>query len=128
MPTKTEITQRIIDTSDRPGFLNLEIALKTWYQNIRPTGGMRLTTYGYKILRALEIESWAWALPKEKGYIDKKLLLDLDRKLEYPYFINAKTREIVFFSSREAMMASLYGDIKPWLKGLVSRRNDDDND
>jgi hypothetical protein len=92
-----------------------EHAMQTWWVNLRNTGGLRLTTYGYKIFRSIEIESWCWPWPSEKGYIDKQLLLTMDRKLEYPYFINAKTREIVFFSSREAMMATLYGDIKKWL-------------
>lgn len=116
MPNKSEITQKIIETSDRLDKFDLDSALKTWYQNIRSNGGLRLTTYGYKILRSLEIESWSWPWPEQKGYIDKKLLLDMDRKLQYPYYINAKTREIVFFSSREAMMATLYGDIKKWLE------------
>lgn len=124
MPNKTEITKKIIETSNRLGKIDLEVALKTWYQNIRPSGGLRLTTYGYKILRTLEIESWYWGWPATKGYIDKKLLLDMDRKLTYPYFINAKTREIVFFSSREAMMTTLYGDIKSWLNQLPARDND----
>lgn len=128
MPDKTEITRRIILSSTRLGPINLDTALKTWYQNIRPTGGLRLTTYGYKILRTLEIESWSWRWPEQKGYVDKKLLLDMDRKLQYPYFINAKTREVVFFSSREAMMTTLYGDIKPWLDSLVPRDIDHDND
>lgn len=128
MPDKTEITRRIIQSSARLGTIDLDSALKTWFQNIRPEGGMRLTTYGYKILRTLEIESWSWRWPEQKGYIDKKLLLAMDRKLEYPYFINVKTKEVIFFSSREAMMTTLYGDIKSWLDSLVSRDIDHDND
>lgn len=119
MPTKSEITSRIIESSNRLNKIDLDTALKTWYQNIRDNGGMRLTTYGYKILRSLEIECWSWPWPNEKGYINKKLLLEMDRKLEYPYFINAKTREIVFYSSREAMMATLYGDLKQWLNNIT---------
>lgn len=120
MPNKIEITKRIIDSAESQLDLDLDMALKTWYQNIRPNGGLRLTTYGYKILRSLDLESWTWAWPNEKGYIDKKLLLDLDRKLQYPYFINSKTREIVFYSSKEAMMTTLYGNVKAWLDSLQS--------
>ena len=116
MATKSEITQKIISMSDRLSPIDLDTAMKTWYQNIRPEGGMRLTTYGYKILRTLEIESWSWPWPTEKGYIDKKLLLSMDKKLKFPYFINAKTREIIFFSSREALMTNLYGDLKSFLE------------
>lgn len=119
MPTKSEITSKIIESTGLD--LDLEQALKLWYQNLRPNGGLRLTTYGYKILQSLGIESWSWAWPKDKGYINKDLLLEMDRKLTYPYYINPKTRELVFFSSREAMMTTLYGDIKSWLKCLSYR-------
>lgn len=125
MPTKTEITRRIIETSDLPGPIDVDTALKTWYQNIRDSGGMRLTPQGYKILCTLDIASWSWPWPNEKGYLNKRLLLEMDRRMQYPYFINAKTREIIFYSSREAMMVTLYGDIKSWLNSLVSHDNDD---
>ena len=116
MPNKNEITKRLVELAGHTDRVDLETALKTWYQNIRPTGGLRLTTYGYKMFKSMHIESWVWAWPEQKGYIDKRLLLDMDRKMEYPYYINSKKREIVFFSSREAMMATLYGDIKKWLE------------
>lgn len=116
MPSKSEITRRLIEVAGLSDQFDTETALKSWYQNIRPNGGLRLTTYGYKMFRSMHIESWTWPWPEQKGYVDKRLLLDMDRKMEYPYYIDPKKREIVFFSSREAMMATLYGDIKKWLE------------
>ena len=52
----------------------------------------------------------------------KKVILDLDRKLIWPYYLDfnarKKRRRIVFFGSREAMMAAMYGDLERWLASL----------
>jgi hypothetical protein len=44
------------------------------------------------------------------------MLLELDRKMQYPYFIDYKNKRMIMFSSRDAMMATLYGDLATWLK------------
>ena len=105
-------------------------ALITWWANIRPEGGLRLTRHGYEILHdRLRLESWSLELANESTFyrarIDKRTILDLDRKLEWPYYLDfnprKKTRRIVFFGSREAMMATMYGDLKKWLESIGSR-------
>ena len=103
---------------------SVESALKTWWVNIRQDGGMRLTGLGYEILHdVLELESWELDLAdQEQQIFTKRLILDLDRKLEWPYYIEAnmrhKRRRIVFFSSQEAMMATMYGDLERWLASI----------
>lgn len=103
-------------------------ALITWWANIRPEGGLRLTRHGYEMLHdVLGYESWALDLASEKSpsqvRINKRTVLDLDRKMEWPYYLDfnprKKTRRIVFFGSREAMMATMYGDLEKWLSNLV---------
>lgn len=92
-------------------------AMLTWWVNIRSTGGLRLTYHGYKIIKdIIGIESWNIDINNSKDTFTKRVILDLDKKLNWPYYINTKTKQIEFFSSREAMMATLYGDIKQWLK------------
>lgn len=99
-------------------------ALVTWWANIRPEGGLRLTRHGYEILHdVLQYESWSLDLTGQaNSAINKRVVLDLDRKLEWPYFIDfsprKKTRRIVFFGSREAMMATMYGDLTRWLSNV----------
>lgn len=99
----------------------------TWWANIRDNGGLRLTHHGYEILdRVLGMESWSLDLTDPdplgtwRSRITKKIILDLDRKLEWPYYLDfnprKKTRRIVFFSSKEAMLATLYGDLESFLK------------
>ena len=98
--------------------------MRTWWANIRRDGGMRLTDLGYQILHdVLKLESWELDLrDHEREVFTKRLILDLDHNLEWPYFIEInmkkKRRRIVFFGSREAMMATMYGDIERWLASL----------
>jgi hypothetical protein len=125
---KLDIVQRLL--VDIPDALREpeDRAMKTWWANIRPQGGLRLTQHGYHIMHeVLQLESWqmdlsddaARALP---GRMTKKIILDLDRKLQWPYYLDFKVRKkkkrIVFFGSREAMMAAMYGDLERWLASL----------
>ena len=99
----------------------------TWWANIRPEGGLRLTKHGYEILHdILRYESWSLDLSNQtNSAINKRTVLDLDRKLEWPYYLDfnprKKNRRIVFFGSREAMMATMYGDLKKWLQSTQDR-------
>ncbi len=111
---KREITQRLLGLLPNSESMNLDEALKLWYMNIRDTGGLRLTAIGYTVLITLGIESWTMDLDTKK--VNKKTILDLDRKLQWPYFIDVKKKKIIFFSSREAMLATLYGDLGSFLK------------
>lgn len=94
-----------------------------WYTNIRNNGGFRLTQNGYQALKILALESWSVPLNDIKITMDKNLLLALDRKLTWPYFIDYKKKEIVFYSSKEAVMATMYGSIKNWLDNTPQRKS-----
>ena len=126
---KLDIVQRLL--VDIPNALREpeDRAMKTWWANIRPQGGLRLTQHGYHIMHeVLQLESWTLELSEDndaRGFrsrMTKKIILDLDRKLEWPYYLDfnarKKRRRIVFFGSREAMMATMYGDLERWLASL----------
>ena len=99
-------------------------AMLTWWANIRRNGGMRLTDLGYEVMHdILKLESWELDLrAQDQKIFTKQLIVDLDRKLEWPYYIEVSIkrnrRRIVFFGSREAMMATMYGDLKQWLDSV----------
>jgi len=91
---------------------------------------LRLTQHGYHIMHeVLQLESWQMDLSgtdpshPSRSPMTKKIILDLDRKLTWPYYLDfnarKKRRRIVFFGSREAMMAAMYGDLERWLASLV---------
>jgi len=126
---KLDIVQRLL--VDIPDALREpeDRAMITWWANIRRDGGLRLTHHGYEIMHdVLKLESWVLDLSdgneprSSRSRITKKIILDLDRKLEWPYYLDfnarKKRRRIVFFGSREAMMAAMYGDLERWLASL----------
>lgn len=113
MVNKNELTQTLVELLPDSLSITTEKALKTWYYNIRSSGGLRLTDYGYKVFQRLEIENWTVSI--EIKNLNKKGLLALDRKLTFPYYIDLKNKQIVMFSSREAMLATLYGDLQKFL-------------
>lgn len=105
--------------------MDVDKALGTWYYNLRSSGGYRLTELGYQALQTAAVNSWSIEInPRD---LTKTNLLDLDRKLRWPYYIDARRKRLVLFSSRDAVIASLYGDLKTWLASLGSRHSDADN-
>ena len=121
--TKHKLTKRLIELLPEDHRLSIEEAMILWYTNIRNNGGFRLTQNGFQAMKILGLESWAVPLTDIKITMDKNLLLALDRKLTWPYFIDYKKKEIVFYSSREAVMATMYSSIKNWLDHMPERRS-----
>jgi hypothetical protein len=121
---RLEIIQRLMPRVPERRQQTPEHAMLTWWANIRRDGGMRLTDLGYEIMHdVLGLESWELDLrDQDKTIFTKRLIVDLDRKLEWPYYIEVnvkrKRRRIVFFGSREAMMATIYGDLGRWLSSM----------
>lgn len=114
--TRDIITQGILDQLPDGDGIALSYALKTWYRNIRHDGGMRLTDVGWQMLQGLALEHHR--IDIDVKAFRKQHLLELDRKLQYPYYIDVRHRQLVLFSSREAMMAALFGDISAWLNSI----------
>ena len=121
--SKSKLTKRLIELLPEDHKITLDEAMLHWYTNIRNNGGFRLTVFGYQAMKILGLESWSVELTDIKITMDKTMLLDLDRKLTYPYFIDYKKKTIIFYSSKEAMMATMYSSIKNWLDQMPQRRS-----
>ena len=121
--SKSKLTKRLIELLPEDHKITPEEAMLHWYTNIRNNGGFRLTVFGYQAMKILGLDSWSVELDDIKITMDKTLLLALDRKLTWPYFIDYKKKEIVFYSSREAVMATMYSSIKNWLDHMPQRRS-----
>jgi len=113
---KQAITERLVNLIEPENSLSITKAMLVWYHNIRPSGGFRLTEAGYNALLYLELEHWPVPVQDPKTTFTQHLLLDLDRKLQYPYYIDYKKKQLVFFSSSEAMLATLYKSIPDFLE------------
>lgn len=114
MKNKSLLTEKIYQQLENPRY-PLDQARLLWWCNVRSNGGLRLTHEGWKVFKKdLELESYSVDL--EKTEITKQFILDLDRKLTTPYFI--EKHRIHLFGSREAVMALLHGNMSRYLRSL----------
>ena len=119
---KQDLTRTFIalhfDGSTERANLDFKTAFHSWWYNTRENGGMRLTSTGFKVLKDLKFEYWDFVLPENFARKNKRIILGLDRKLQFPYYYGQK--RLSFFGSQEAMMANLTGDLEQWLANNFS--------
>lgn len=117
MRDKVKLTQAVIDQLPQGSEMDIDTAMKVWWYNIRASGGLRLTELGYfTFKKVMDLESYTMAIDWET--FDRMTILKLDRKLQMPYYIEVNKKipkNIIFFGSKEAMMARLYGDLNKFL-------------
>ena len=79
---------------------------------------MRLTGPGYAVLvQQLELVTYEFDISNPHDLTQRRLL-DLDRKLQMPYYIHAVKgipKKIIMFGSQEAVWIHLYGDLLQFL-------------
>jgi hypothetical protein len=79
-----------------------------------------LTDEGYYVFsNYLELSSYTFELPEK--LLTPRNLIALDSHMASPYYIvnNRKHNKIVMFGSREAMMATLHGDMQQFINSLT---------
>ena len=117
MRDKKKLTEELVQHLPDPYKITEAEALALWWFNLRRNGGMRLTRTGYEAL-AYQIELAHYDYNVEPFSINSRMIIALDRKLQQPWFIithKMMPKTLVFFGSKEAMMANLYGDLKKFL-------------
>jgi hypothetical protein len=114
---KLKLTQAVINELPEGHEMDVGVAMKTWWYNIRAGGGLRLTELGYfTFKKVMDLETYSMEIDWDT--FDRKTILQLDRKLNMPYYIEVNKKipkNIIFFGSREAMLARLYGDLNKFL-------------
>jgi len=114
---KLKLTEVIISKLPDGSEMDANTAMKIWWYNIRASGGLRLTDLGYfTFKKVMDLESYSMEINWET--FDRMTILKLDRKLQMPYYIEVKKKipkQIIFFGSKEAMMARLYGNLNKFL-------------
>lgn len=115
---KRRLTEELVQQLDTDLGITVRQAMRTWWFNIRKTGGMRLTGPGYHAFREqLDLACYEFPISDPTEFT-QQLILDLDRKIQMPYYISATKgipKKIVFFGSQEAVMVNLYGNLKKYL-------------
>ena len=114
MPARSEIVARVLDLAQID--LDPDEAQRQWFYDIRRKGGMRLTKIGFDALTKSGLQSWQ--VPVDKTALTKKNILEMNRRIGWPYYITTKPFALVLFSDRDAVLANLYGDIEKWLASL----------
>ena len=113
---KSEITRHVLDELSDIIVYDYHQAINSWWHNIRKSGGLRLTDEGFRVLKTeLGLDSWNVDISQNTQKLNHNILLQLDRSLQWPYYIDRKIAKIIFFSSKEATLATLYGDVGEWL-------------
>jgi hypothetical protein len=115
---KQQLTEELVKQLDSDSDITVKQAMHTWWFNIRKNGGMRLTGPGYSVfVEQLDLARYEWPIQDPLSF-NQHVILDLDRKMQMPYYISATKgipKKIVFFGSREAVMVNLYGDLQKFL-------------
>lgn len=115
---KRKLTEELIELLPADQRISLTSAMPAWWFNLRKNGGMRLTATGFDtFVKKLELEHYSVPIDNPMLF-NQQTILDLDRKMQMPYYIKATKgvpKTIVFFGSREAIMANLYGNLQQFL-------------
>jgi hypothetical protein len=115
---KLRLTQTLVASLPEEFAESAEVAARTWWANIRKTGGLRLTDHGFYVFsRVLDLAHYNLDIRPTPG--NRRIILALDRKLQSPYYIRIDKRipvSVYMFGSREAVMAQLYGDLEKFLR------------
>jgi hypothetical protein len=115
---KQKLTQELVQLLPDEQRIGVESAMSAWWFNLRKNGGMRLTSTGFDtFVKKLELEHYSYPIDNPMLF-NHETILDLDRKMQMPYYIHAAKgvpKQIVFFGSREAVMVNLYGNLQQFL-------------
>lgn len=117
MRDKKKLTEKLVQHLPDQHKITAKEAVPLWWYNIRAGGGMRLTNVGHQTFtKILNLEHYEYNV--EPFAITNKMIIDLDRKLQHPWYIifhKQMPKTLVFFSSEEAMLINLYGDLGKFL-------------
>jgi hypothetical protein len=115
---KLQLTQTLVNLLPDSRRISLESAVPIWWYNLRKTGGLRLTSTGYRaFVEELELEHYEYTIDNPILF-NQKTVLDLDRKMQMPYYIHVVKgvpKKIVFFGGREAVVINLYANLQQFL-------------
>lgn len=126
---KTQITETVLAQlpSDRNNYgdMTVDMVESLWWTTRRQERGLRLTDEGYFSFRLANLECYEYPLPKSSGESGYKLIMELNKKLQCPYFLGAKNSAkepyIKVYDAEIAMSISLYGGIIEYLESVQTR-------
>ena len=126
---KAEIVRTILPLIPETEISDFDYAMKTWWKNIRSTGGLGLTHYGDSVFRKAELEYHDFDLGFSSHMGNLGTALQLDKYMLCPYYYHFanKKKFVRIYDSRLAMMIILKGDIFEYMKNIKNRRENDND-
>lgn len=119
MNRKLALTAELLKSIPEDSKPQLHTAMVAWWYNLRTDGGYRLTDEGLSVVcDSADLESYVYEL-KGDEHLTNRQILELDRKLQWPYYLALKKDlvvRILFFDSKEYMTAKLYNNLGQFLK------------
>ena len=99
MPTKQEYTQAFLKNIEMTT-VSAGNELAFFWLNIRDTGGLRLTENGYCCLvEDIKLQNWEIDIRDQK--VTQRFLLDLDRFMNCPYYVQrGRWPKVILFSEQ----------------------------
>lgn len=115
MISRHDLVVKVLELLPRAD-LRPDKAMRIWFWDIRPGGGFRLTLKGLQDFQQAGLNHWQQDFDTKT--VSKRLLIDMSKKISWPYYIDTKNQKLVFFNSRDAVTAQIYGDVELWLNAL----------
>ena len=113
---KLIVTNEMLSTFPESARHDVRTALIKWWINSRKSGGLRLTSTGYKVLERMQYETFQFNVSK---LTTSNNLILLDQNLGCPYYIDglgSLESKIFIFGNIEAMTITMFGDFHEFLK------------
>jgi hypothetical protein len=128
MTEKEKLTKIVLEQLPDISF-SLDHAIKAWWVNLLKNGGLRLSDAGDLAFRKAEFEyfDFDFFMPNSVNVSWNQYMLDLNKKMTCPYYINVKSDEnkkmpfIRIYDSRIAMLINLYGGVDRYIQSVKVR-------
>jgi len=130
MIDKAEIVRTLIPFIPEAEISDFDYCMKTWWKNIRSSGGLGLTYYGDCMFQLMELESYTFEIKKNEGPISNiGLAVYLDKYMKCPHYLITKDhkRTLHIYDSRIATMIMLTGSVFEYMQKIKKRQENTDD-
>jgi hypothetical protein len=128
-PDKAEIVRTLLPLVPDTEISDFDYAMKTWWKNIRNTGGLGLTLYGDNVFKIVGLESYDFDLGQNSYFGGMGTLIMLDKYMPCPYYFRLSDRKkhLRIYDGRVATMIMLNGSVTEYIE-KIKNRQETDND
>jgi hypothetical protein len=129
MTDKAQIVQVLLPLVPENEISEFDYCMKTWWKNIRSTGGLGLTVYGDTIFKMMGLETYEFDLGSNSYFGGIGSLLMLDKYMPCPYYFQLRDRKkyLRIYDGRVATMIMLNGSVIEYIEKIKNRQENNDD-